>query len=95
MFSVVMEYCAGGDLSQLIADRKDKRIKGSYNALLDQSFIIKVFHQLLMALKELHNYDQVKKKISKKFKISKKVQNLQKSLKFSKKFKIFKKVQNF
>lgn len=55
----VMEYCAGGDLSQLIADRKEKRIKGTYNALLEQSFIVKVFYQLLQALKELHYNDQV------------------------------------
>ena len=54
-----MEYCAGGDLSQLISDRKEKRIKGTFNALLDLNFVLKVFRQLLSALKELHHNDQV------------------------------------
>ena len=54
-----MEYCAGGDLSQLISDRKDKRIKGTFNALLDLNFVLKVFRQLLSALKDLHHNDQV------------------------------------
>lgn len=56
-----MEYCAGGDLSQLISDRKEKRIKGTFNALLDLNFVLKVFRQLLSALKELHHNDQVSK----------------------------------
>ena len=59
IFILVMEYCAGGDLSQLIAERKELRIKGKTFALMEESFVLKVFNQLLLALKELHCNDQV------------------------------------
>lgn len=55
---LVMEYCAGGDLAQLIEDRKQQRIKGRINAIVPPEFVKKVFHQLLLALKELHQNQQ-------------------------------------
>lgn len=55
-----MEYCAGGDLAQLIQDRKQKRLAGRLNSMLPQEFILKVFYQLLQALKELHQNQQGK-----------------------------------
>ena len=55
-----MEYCAGGDLAQLIQDRKQKRLAGRLNSMLPQEFILKVFYQLLQALKELHLNQQGK-----------------------------------
>ena len=56
----VMEYCAGGDLSQLISKQKELRVKGDRNAYLPQLFVFKVFKQLLNALKHLHSNDKVR-----------------------------------
>ncbi|KDO35492.1 NEK protein kinase [Saprolegnia parasitica CBS 223.65] len=47
---IVMEYCEGGDLSQLI---KRKRREGS---TIEEAFIWQVFTQLYMALKECHRH---------------------------------------
>jgi len=55
---LVMEYCAGGDLSQLISKQKELRVKGDRNAYLPQLFVFKVFKQLLNALKHLHSNDK-------------------------------------
>ena len=55
----VMEYCAGGDLSQLISKQKELRVKGDRNAYLPHLFVFKVFKQLLNALKHLHSNDKV------------------------------------
>ena len=57
---LVMEYCAGGDLSQLISKQKELRVKGDRNAYLPQVFVFKVFKQLLNALKHLHSNDKVR-----------------------------------
>ncbi|CBY20273.1 unnamed protein product [Oikopleura dioica] len=57
---LVMEYCAGGDLAQLIQDRKQKRLAGRLNSMVPQEFVLKVFYQLLQALKELHLNQQGK-----------------------------------
>ena len=54
-----MEYCAGGDLSQLISKQKELRVKGDRNAYLPHLFVFKVFKQLLNALKHLHSNDKV------------------------------------
>ena len=56
----VMEYCAGGDLSQLISKQKELRVKGDRNAYLPHLFVFKVFKQLLNALKHLHSNDKVR-----------------------------------
>ncbi|OQS04352.1 kinase, partial [Thraustotheca clavata] len=47
---IVMEYCEGGDLSQLI---KRKRREGSY---IEESFIWQVFTHIYLALKECHRH---------------------------------------
>ena len=48
------EFCAGGDLAQLIAARKEQRMRGKRDAYLDSSYVVKVFRQLLTALQALH-----------------------------------------
>ena len=62
-YILVMEYCAGGDLSQLISKQKELRVKGDRNAYLPHLFVFKVFKQLLNALKHLHSNDKVRFKI--------------------------------
>ena len=56
---LVTEFCAGGDLSHLISQRKEMRMRGKRDAYLDSSFVIKVFRQLLSALKALHGNEKV------------------------------------
>jgi len=51
---LVTEFCAGGDLAQLIAARKEQRMRGKRDAYLDSSYVVKVFRQLLTALQALH-----------------------------------------
>ena len=53
------EFCAGGDLSHLIAKRKEMRMRGRSNAYMESSFVIKVFRQLLSALQALHGNEKV------------------------------------
>uniref|UniRef100_UPI00358F9BE9 serine/threonine-protein kinase Nek2 isoform X1 n=2 Tax=Myxine glutinosa TaxID=7769 RepID=UPI00358F9BE9 len=46
---IVMEYCEGGDLANLITRcRRDRRF-------LDEAFVMRVFRQLLLALRECHH----------------------------------------
>ena len=54
-----MEFCAGGDLAKLISERKELRIQGKKDPFLPQSFILKVFSQMLSALTHLHTNDKV------------------------------------
>eukprot|EP01036_Dinobryon_divergens_P034506 gene34506-44592_t len=51
---IIMEYCAGGDLSKVI---QNCRKKSTY---LDESFIWKVFAQSVLALKECHRRNPVR-----------------------------------
>ena len=53
------EFCAGGDLSHLIAKRKEMRMRGRSNAYMESSFVVKVFRQLLSALQALHGNEKV------------------------------------
>ena len=61
---LVMEFCAGGDLGMLITERKSMRLRGRRDAYLPQYFIIKIFKQLISALKDLHFNDKVTRFIS-------------------------------
>lgn len=45
---IIMEYCQGGDLASLITKARQER------RYLEESYIWRIFHQLLLALKECH-----------------------------------------
>ena len=58
-FMIIMEYCKGGDLMQLLTSQKLSYIKGTKGMHFEEELIMKWLLQIIQAIKYLHDRNAI------------------------------------